>query len=221
MDHLDGLGSRVFVTDFDGTMTRVDFYEVLMSAAEGTMPDAWAECVAGRMTHVVALNAIFQHASHDPAVLRSLLPKAQLDPRTPAAVERWVRAGWDVVVVSAGATWYIEELLAPVLSLVRIIANPSTCTAETGLTMGWPPQESPWYSAHFGVDKGNLIRALQTDPTRQVYFAGDGRPDITAARLVTDEGRFARGWLAETLAAEGLTSRPFDGWADIADAVLN
>lgn len=217
MDDLEGLGNRVFVTDFDGTMTAVDFFDVVLNHADQTaMPDYWDQCVAGRLTHVEALNGIFQHAPRDLGVLRMYLAETMLDPNTATAIDGLKEKGWDVVVVSAGSAWYIEQLLSGVRDRVRILANPGNFTPSGGLTMTWPPAESLWYSRHFGVDKAAVVQRLQDGGTT-VAFAGDGRPDVAAARLVPPDLRFARGWLAETLEREGLPFRRFALWAEIAE----
>lgn len=214
-DTLDGLGQNVFVTDFDGTMTAVDFFDVVLHHADlSTMPDYWGACVAGQLTHVEALHGIFQQAPRDPQILETYLAETQLDPQTVEAVDRLRTHGWEIVVVSAGSRWYIERLLQEVRNQVRIIANPGDFSPETGLTMTWPSAELPWYSPHFGVDKSAIVRLLR-DRGAVVAFAGDGRPDLTAARMVPAELRFARGWLAETLAREGLSYRPFERWSEI------
>lgn len=220
-DVLSGLSPHVLVTDFDGTMTAVDFFDVILDVIPtDTMPDYWGECVAGRLTHVEALHGIFQHAPRELAVLESLLPKTQLDPRTVDSVQRLKQHGWDVVVVSAGSKWYIDRILAPIAHDVRIIANPGDFTPEAGLSMTWPPRDVPWFSQHFGIDKAAIIRELQTRGTKRIAFAGDGRPDLAAARVVTAENRFACCWLADVLTAEGLRYRPFKRWSEIADALL-
>lgn len=220
-DILTGLRPSVFVTDFDGTMTAVDFFDVILDVVPtDTMPDYWGDCVAGRLTHVEALHGIFQHAPRDLAVLESLLPKTKLDPRTADAVQRLRSTGWDIVVVSAGSQWYIDRILALIAKDVRIIANPGGFTPEAGLSMTWPPRDVPWYSAHFGIDKAAIIRELQTRGVKQIAFAGDGRPDVAAARLVTAENLFAKSWLAEVLSAEQRGYRRFENWSEIADALL-
>lgn len=221
LDVLSDLQSNVLVTDFDGTMTAVDFFDVILDVVPTeTMPDYWGDCVAGKLTHVEALHGIFQHAPRDLSVLEALLPKTQLDPRTADSVRQLKEHGWDVVVVSAGSQWYIDQILAPIANDVRIIANPGGFTPEAGLSMTWPPREVPWYSQHFGIDKAAIIRELQARGATRIAFAGDGRPDLAAARIVTEENRFARSWLAEMLAGEGFIYRPFDKWSDIAIALL-
>lgn len=220
-DIFDGLASQVLVTDFDGTMTAVDFFDVILDVVPtDTMPDYWGECVAGRLTHVEALHGIFQHAPRDPAVIEALLPKTKLDPQTPDAVRRLRERGWDVIVVSAGSQWYIDRILAPIANEVRIIANPGDFSSEAGLSMTWPARTAPWYSAHFGVDKAAIIRTLQQRGVKRIAFAGDGRPDLAAARLVESKILFAKTWLAEMLNAENIGYRSFEHWSEIADRLL-
>lgn len=220
-DDLHGLAERVLVTDFDGTMTAVDFFEVVWKTIpHDSVPDYWGDLLAGKISHVAALNGIFQQGPHDLAAMEALLPQTQLDPRTADCLRELKEAGWDVVVVSAGSTWYIERILGAMRPSVRIIANPGAFSPETGLSMGWPPESAPWYSAHFGVEKGAVIKTLLNSGTQRIAFAGDGRPDLTAARLVSAEDRFARSWLAQALEQEHLLYRPFERWSEIADALL-
>lgn len=214
---LAGSGPRVFVSDFDGTMTGVDFFDVVLNhVPPDAMPDFWGQCVAGEITHVEALSSIFQHATHDERELRSWLPETRLDPDTCKAYEILQQKGWDLVVVSAGCQWYIMELLSALPSQVKVVANPGEVAQDRGLWMGWPAADVPWYSAHFGIEKAALIRVLQQSG-KQVAFAGDGRPDLTAAREVPAEFRFARTWLAEQLTAQNLGFLPFERWSDIAN----
>ena len=147
------------------------------------------------------------------------MPETQLDPQTGSAIQQLRASGWDIVVVSAGSEWYIRKLLAPWASQLRLIANPGDMSVARGLTMSWPPTEVPWYSAHFGIDKSRIVQLLK-DSGRCVAFAGDGRPDLAAAKLVPAQRRFARTWLAEQLQAAGESYCPFERWSDIAPQLL-
>jgi 2-hydroxy-3-keto-5-methylthiopentenyl-1-phosphate phosphatase len=217
---LDDLGSKVFVTDFDGTLTAVDFFDVVLEhVPTDTMPDYWGDCVAGRLTHVAALNGIFQHAPRDLATIEGWLPETRLDPQTPQGLRALRAAGWDIVVVSAGSEWYIHRILADVRDLVHIIANPGGFSEEQGLWMTWPDRDLPWHDPHFGVDKAKIVRQL-LDAGKTVAFAGDGRPDLAAIRQPPAPLRFARGWLSDTLTAEGLDHHPFERWSEIPPVLL-
>jgi len=217
-DPLAGLGPKVFVTDFDGTMTGVDFYELVLEHVPH-VENCWDECVAGKVTHVEALHGLFQQAPRDLAELTRWLPLTKLDPETPAAVRQLRAAGWDIVVVSAGSEWYIQQLLDDVSDDVRIIANPGGYSDEQGLWMGSPPTDALWHCPHFGVDKSKIVQHL-LDRGAMVAFAGDGRPDLSAIRRVAAPYRFARGWLSEVLATEGLDHQVFATWSDIAPRLI-
>jgi 2-hydroxy-3-keto-5-methylthiopentenyl-1-phosphate phosphatase len=93
----------VFVSDFDGTMARPDFYHLVRRdlVPKGT-PDFWSRYRAGDMTHFEALRAFFEAAEGGEPALRRLLDMMEMPDDLPAQVESLREAGWDVVVVSAG-----------------------------------------------------------------------------------------------------------------------
>jgi 2-hydroxy-3-keto-5-methylthiopentenyl-1-phosphate phosphatase len=63
----------LLVTDFDGTMTRHDFYKLAAkSLLPPDIPDYWARYRAGQMTHFEALQAIFASIRADLATVRAV-----------------------------------------------------------------------------------------------------------------------------------------------------
>ena len=209
--------NRLLVSDFDGTLTRRDFYQVY---AERLMPsdapDFWAEYRAGRMTHFDALRAIFSYVPAGEHALLALTDEMQLEPALPDALAKLRGSGWEVVVVSAGCRWYIDRLLAAAGVELEVHANDGEIDARGRLVMQRP--ETPFPSDDVGIDKAAVVRAHQK-AGRLVAFAGDGPPDIVPALLVPAELRFARGHLAEALAEQGEPYRPFDRWLDIAETL--
>jgi 2,3-diketo-5-methylthio-1-phosphopentane phosphatase len=210
----------VLVSDFDGTMTRHDFYQLaieLLLPAE--TPDYWADYRSGSITHFEALRSYFAAIRASEEEVLEVVARMELDPKLPAAVADLRRAGWKVVVTSAGCDWYIHRLLAAAGVEVEVLANPGRFEVGKGLVMEMPTA-SAYSSATLGIDKAGVVRhCLTLSPT--VGFAGDGFPDAEAARLVPDHLRFARGDLAAVLRGEGLPFRIFGCWSDIADALLN
>lgn len=207
--------ASVLVSDFDSTMTRHDFYilakERLISP---DTPDYWKEYRSGQMTHFEALRAIFASIRADESTVLDVVRSMELEPELPAAVKALRQAGWEVVVASAGCKWYIQRLLAENGVSLTVYANPGHFEEGRGLLMSQPPV-SPYYSPTLGVNKAAVVRE-QLRLGQRVAFAGDGYPDVEAARLVPAELRFARGALAATLKQDGLAFERFERWSQIA-----
>lgn len=210
---------RVLVSDFDGTMTKFDFFDLarrdLPSAADH---DHWQDYVDGKITHFEALARIFGAIRADAQSIEAVLDRMQLDPDLPEAVAALRAAGWEIVVASAGCAWYIERLLARAGVQLEVHANPGSFAPETGLSLSLPVH-SPFFRNETGIDKCAIVRAaLARDPN--AVFAGDGRPDLSPSNLVRPGRRFARGWLAHHLAKNKEPFHPFENWSEIARRLL-
>lgn len=205
----------LLVSDFDGTIMQGDFFDRALSHVDRKhMPDYWGEYVAGRLSHFEALRGIFSHLRGGEEAIMRIAREAGIDPALGEAIARLREAGWGVVVVSAGCTWYIERLLAEAGVELLVISNDGRI-GENGCLEMLLPANSPFFSQQVGVDKAAVVRwALKW--FENVAFAGDGRPDEQPARLVPNECRFARGWLAERFRSDGTPFQSFDLWSEIA-----
>lgn len=209
----------VLVSDFDGTMTRHDFYKLAIESLvpPGT-PDHWTEYRTGAITHFECLRRYFAAIRKTESEVLAVVDRMELDPQLPSAVKGLRAAGWEVVVTSAGCDWYIRRLLSAAGVGIEVHANPGRFEPGKGLLIEMPTG-SPYLSHTLGVDKARVVR-WHLDAGRTVAFAGDGFPDAEAARLVPGDLRFARGDLADVLGRERLEFRPFGTWSDIALALL-
>ena len=210
---------RILVSDFDGTMTKFDFFDLarrdLPSAADH---DFWQDYVAGKITHFEALAGIFASIRTDGPGIERVLTGMELDPDLPDAIARLRAADWEIIVASAGCGWYIHRLLDRADIQLEVYANPGVFTPETGLQLTLPV-DSPYFKRETGIDKSAIVRAaLARDP--RAVFAGDGRPDLAPAHLVDPACRFARGWLAQHFAKLGEPFHAFETWSQIADRLL-
>lgn len=215
----DPRGGPVLVTDFDGTLTRHDFYRLVLErlVPAGT-PDFWSEYRAGRITHFEAIRAVFASAPAGERALRELADAMELEPRLAEALHALRAAGWRVVVASAGCLWYIDYLLgAAGVSGLEVHANPGQMEGDR-LAMRLPTG-SPFFSPGTGIDKAAVVRAALTSGG-SVAFAGDGPPDLEPALRVEPRFRFARGDLAGELERRRLPFRPFERWTEVAQAVI-
>ena len=209
----------VLVSDFDGTMTRHDFYKLVIESLlpPGT-PNYWAQYRAGTITHFEALRRYFASIRASEVDVHAVVERMELDPALPAAVSDLQKAGWKVIVASAGCDWYIRRLLSAVGMQVEVHANPGRFVAGTGLLMELPTG-SRYLSQTLGIDKKEVVHQQLTGG-QSVAFAGDGFPDAEPARLVRGELRFARGDLANVLLEDRLPFHPFETWSDIVRTLL-
>lgn len=210
---------RILVSDFDGTITRFDFYDLVCREYPEIAGTHWQRYEAGELSHFEALRRIFSSIRASDQKIGEILRAMQIEPRLSEAVALLRQKSWNVVVASAGCAWYIDRLLSEAGVSLDIKANPGTYSPETGLAMSLP-EPSPFFSEQLGVNKVAVVReALRVSDT--VAFAGDGRPDLAPALLVRPELRFARKWLAKKLSEIGEAYRPFDTWMEVAQALAN
>ncbi|MGJ5814967.1 HAD-IB family phosphatase [Paludibaculum fermentans] len=211
--------SSALITDFDGTISRVDFYELALPHCPAeSIPDYWAGYSTGRLTHFEAMAGIFAQIRCREAVLQALLPQMEVDPALPAAVAQLQDSGWDVVIVSNGSNWYIDQLLSGLgLSHLEVHSNPGRFVEGSGLVLDLP-SGSKFYDPAYGIDKSAVVLDALNRYDR-VAFAGNGPPDEQPALLVASERRFATGWLAGQLRRRSVQFHPFRRWSEIAPAL--
>lgn len=206
------------VSDFDGTITETDFFVLLL---ERYMPDNAPRFLEdwrnGKRTHFDAMQGYFDYAPADPAALDTLLRDTSPDPDLHESVARLAGAGWDLIVVSAGCSWYIERILEGLPATIH--ASPGEIDPSGGLKMR-VPVESPFFSPTHGISKPAVMRDALARYER-VAFAGDGPPDLEPVLLAPQELRFARRWLADELTRREEPHRRYDRWSDIVNALLH
>jgi 2-hydroxy-3-keto-5-methylthiopentenyl-1-phosphate phosphatase len=208
---------RVLVSDFDGTMTRRDFFQLVVERLlPADVPDYWGEYLAGRLTHFEALKAIFGSVTAGEAALLNVVGSMELEPDLKVEVAALRDEGWRVVVASAGCDWYIRRLLGEAGVDLEVHSNPGRIDGGR-LVMELP--EGSWFLCRqTGVDKVAIVRAAMSE-AGTVAFAGDGHPDLAPALLVPGHLRFARGVLAGELTRLGEPFRPFERWSEVAQAL--
>jgi 2-hydroxy-3-keto-5-methylthiopentenyl-1-phosphate phosphatase len=207
---------KIFISDYDGTITDKDFYSLLAERyIPADTPDYFAQYREGRMTHFEAMAAYFAFAPTEEQQLEELLVASQADPDLGASAALLHRAGWELWVVSAGSSWYVERVLSRAGVAATVYSNPGRLENGRGLVLEKLDPSSPYHSASVGVNKSAVVRhALQVAVA--VAFAGDVPPDLQPALLVQPQLRFARGFLAEALLERRETFRPFSRWSEIA-----
>lgn len=210
----------ILISDFDGTLTRYDFFDLVRQRWPfPAQDDPWERYVAGEITHFQALAEIFARIRTSEADLLELANAMELDPSFASCARELQDRGWEIVIASAGCDWYIRFLLNKARVSVSVHANPGKFDPESGLQMSLP-EGSHFFSPTTGVNKLEIVRDA-LDRSDRVAFAGDGRPDLEPALLAKPELRFARGWLAEALRERDEKFHSFERWSQIADQLRN
>jgi 2-hydroxy-3-keto-5-methylthiopentenyl-1-phosphate phosphatase len=207
---------KIFISDYDGTITDKDFYSLLAERyIPRETPDYFVQYRQGQITHFEAMAAYFAFAPTEEEQLEELLAASQADPDLGESAALLMHAGWELWVVSAGSSWYVERVLKRAGVAATVYSNPGRLENGRGLVLERLDPSSPFHSTSVGVDKSAVVRhALNVADA--VAFAGDGPPDFPPAVLVQPELRFARGFLAEALREHGETFQPFSRWSEIA-----
>lgn len=209
----------VLVSDFDGTMTRHDFYRLAIEKLlPPDTPNYWGDYRSGTITHFEALRRYYSAIRASEKEVLAVVDGMELDPDLPRAINSLHHAGWEVVVASAGCAWYIHRLLDAAGVKIVVHSNPGRFEPGKGILMEMP-RGSAFISPTHGIDKAGVVRHFLA-AGRTVAFAGDGYPDAESARLVLGELRFARGDLANVLQKEQVPFHPFARWSDVASILL-
>lgn len=208
----------ILISDFDGTMTRKDFFRAAIETVPKATAQWWLRYERGEVSHFDALANIFDALRCSNEEMEDIIEQMQFEPGIREACENLSQANWRVIVVSAGCGWYVEKILGDAQLKLEVYSNPGVFREGEGLKMS-RSELSPFYHVETGIDKAAVVRKALCE-TPHVAFAGDGRPDLAPALLVSDELRFARGWLAEELERRYESFVPFAQWDDISRHLL-
>jgi 2-hydroxy-3-keto-5-methylthiopentenyl-1-phosphate phosphatase len=212
---------KILITDFDGTLCRQDFYQLVVAELlPPTVPNYWQQYLDQKLTHFEVLQRYFAEIRCTEAEVEKLLSRMELEPELVRCLEELRGAGWEVAVASAGCGWYIEKLLRHVQPALVVHANPGKFVEGQGLLMSLP-YGLQFYSPITGIDKTAIVKAaLAVEGPKVVAYAGDGLTDIIPSLLVSPEHRFARGDLARHLEGKGQRYQAFDRWREVAGRLL-
>jgi len=203
---------RAVFVDFDGTITDLDTFDVLVRACAG--PQEWDELEqrlhAGTMTlrDVLARQAAYIRISIDDAdaLLRD---RTRFDPGFARYIARCEAEGVGVTVLSSGVLSLIQRAFARNgLERVAILANEVDASPD-----GWRFRFRD--ASDNGHDKAAAVRAAR-DAGIHTVFIGDGHSDFAAA-ITADERYAKRGRALEAhLREQGIAFTPFSNFDEIA-----
>lgn len=207
--------STVLVTDFDGTITKKDFFHHVIDKLleEGDLAP-WKDYESGIITHFEALNRIFQKIRLSKEALHEFILELPVEECFMDTVDFCRGNSIDIYIVSAGADYYIKYILERlgVTNHINLITNKSDYNPDTGLQMFKVGEDFAFYSNNYGVDKRLVVEHLKNS-NKTVVYAGDGVPDYKAAKLA--DVVFARGQLLDLCRENSVKAYELDSYCSV------
>lgn len=210
-------GEFVFVSDFDGTLTEKDFYQMMIDDYLGdagqTLYKEWRQ---GLHLDKDFLGKIYSTINREEDEILKDILRIEWDESAHEFIQKVRQCGGEFIILSAGTSYYIERLLKEKgLSDVKVYSNPGIYK-DKGIHLQID-KNSLYYSERYGIDKAKMIEDLKKQYTH-VYYAGDSAPDILPCKIA--DMAFAKGNLQEMLRAENIDFVPIKSFKDVATILI-
>lgn len=203
-----------FISDFDGTLTKKDFYKILSETyfKEELVPifSSWQN---GEMKDREYLSYVFNNVHRNEVELDEDILSIAFDPSAKAFIEKVKAAGGDFIVISAGTNYYIDRVFEKNnIKGVDVYSNKSIFK-DNGIYFDLD-EHGEFYSDHYGINKLAVVNKLKVN-YKKIFYAGDNGPDLNPA-LISDVV-FAKGKLVNLLKKEKKDFIEFESFSEIWD----
>lgn len=184
-----------FVSDFDGTISKQDFYNVMIDKYFPEGRELFKKWKAGVLKDIDFLTSIFQSINQEEEKIIEDILNIPIDEYVPDFIKKVQESGADFYILSAGTDYYIQHLLKKYgIDHVKVFSNKGFYR-DQNVYMDINPNE--WhYSERYGIDKAKVIKRLKEE-YEAIYFAGDSEPDSHPA--VYADLTFAKNGLQDML----------------------
>lgn len=205
----------VFVSDFDGTISKKDFYMIISDKyLKDELKDLYRDWKNSKIKDVDYLGYVFSHIGRNEKEILQDILSISLDPYIKEFIKNIKENGGDFVVVSAGTNYYIDRIFEHEgIKNIKIYSNRSVFK-DNGLHFELDPKDE-FYSEFYGIDKGKVIKKLRGE-YEKIFYAGDSNPDVAPALL--SDVVFAKSNLCSLLKAQ---NKEFIQFSDFHEIWLN
>lgn len=205
-----------FVSDFDGTISKEDFYIVMMDKYFPEGRELFKKWKAGELKDIDFLSSIFQSINQDEEQIIEDILNIPIDEYVAEFIKRVQQCGGDFYILSAGTDYYIHHILQKYhVEKVKVFSNKGYYR-ERNVFMDINPSE--WhYSERYGIDKSKVVQKLKEE-YEAVYFAGDSEPDTHPARSA--DLTFAKSALQDMLKEKKIPFIPVHTFKEIEEYLI-
>ncbi len=202
----------IFISDFDGTLSKKDFYWILLDdyiGQEGI--DYYYDWKKDHKIGTEFLNRIFTWHRFSEVERLEALSKVEIDPKLEEVSGYIEKRGGEFMILSAGFDYYIEDALEKRnCQHLKLITNKGTF--RDGTFIMEPDETGEFYSPVYGIDKEKVAKYFRKQ-CKKMYFAGDSEPDYLAA--LQADVIFAKNELAKLLRRDDHPFIPYENFGDI------
>jgi 2,3-diketo-5-methylthio-1-phosphopentane phosphatase len=200
-----------FVSDFDGTISKQDFYIVMMDKYFPEGRELFKKWRAGELKDIDFLATVFKSINQEEEILIEDILAIPIDEYVPNFIKKVQKAGADFYILSAGTNYYIEHILKKYgVENVKVFSNRGAFR-DRNVHMDIDPNE--WhFSERYGIDKAKVIQKLKEE-YEVVYFCGDSEPDSHPARYA--DFTFAKNGLQDMLREQKVPFIPVDDFKEV------
>lgn len=208
----------VFISDFDGTLTKKDFYQMIIDDYLGEEGEKlYKEWKEDKYKDREFLHKIYSSINRNEDEILEDILRIEWDDTADDFIHKVQESGGDFVILSAGTSYYIERLLKQKgLSNIKVYSNPGIYK-DKGIHLDLD-ENSAYYSERYGIDKGKVLKELK-EKYPYVYYVGDSAPDIPPCKMA--DMCFAKGGLQKMLEDEGVKFTPINNFEDIKNVLIN
>lgn len=184
-----------FVSDFDGTISKQDFYIIMMDKYFPEGRELFKKWKAGEMMDIDFLGTVFKSINQEEEKIIEDTLSIPIDEYVIDFIKKVHKNGADFYILSAGTDYYIYHILKKYgVENVKVFSNEGYYR-EKNVHMNIDKHQ--WhYSERYGIDKSKVIQKLKEE-YETVYFIGDSEPDSHPAKVA--DVTFAKNGLQDLL----------------------
>lgn len=200
-----------FVSDFDGTISKRDFYLIMMDKYFPEGRKLMPKWKAGEIKDIDFLNKVFTSINQDEEQIINDIYSIEIDEYVPDFIKKVQQNGGDFYILSAGTDYYIYHLLKKYgVDHVKVFSNEGHYH-EKNVHMNID-ENHQHYSERYGIDKSKVIQDLKKE-YETVFFIGDSEPDSHPAEYA--DITFAKNGLQDLLRKKDIAFVPVEEFREV------
>lgn len=200
-----------FISDFDGTISKKDFYWIIIEKCYPEGEALFREWKNGDMKDIEFLSTVFGSINQSEEEILKYIHKIPIDEHAVSFINKVQKQNVDFYILSAGTDYYIQEILSKYgLKNVEVYSNKGTFDDQN---LHLDINADAWhYSDRYGIDKSIVLKRIKENYDFVFYF-GDSEPDSHPAKYA--DTTFAKDVLIRILKEQNIPCIPVRDFKDV------